>query len=836
MQEAQSRFRHGHALLIGGSEAAVLADTLRQTRYGGYPTENIQLLQDEIATAGVVQSALAQLAGKSGRDSMVFIYFAGRPGQPGALPGTTLSGRELAEQLQHIPAKNLLLVLDWVGEGGLDAKFYDELAQGNGRAVMASVQPGEQPAQRPDGQGSLFAYHLQQALRGDVPTAGDGLIRLFDLADYLAQHVPRDNPQQHPLLVATPRVNNFPIALYRGGWQEPPTLEKGLGPVRVQNTLAEALEPPEQALLESMFADYDRVVLKGRFGEGWSGGRVYMVRPVRGERAELPAVLKMALEPLIHQEWAAYERFAQNQVPRVARIEGRPVYVPARPLRWGGLRYQLAGDGQFYTESLGTYCQHAAPDDITYVLKDQLFKSLDTLWRKAMPRDQFPLGCSLDAVLPPNLMLEYVPQAAGATKLNPRPGQIYPAGTELALSDLIVTEVDAVKGELTLDLPAEECAQPGGYRVRLRGVPDLNSYQEGQLLAGTLTGRVLKTRDGVLRSLVTELFGAGMALEGQQVNIPGVGMLPNPLAHLPAVLRQTEDIRYGPIHGDLNLGNVLVEFDHRSSIIHLIDFARAREDWVLHDLLRLETETWTHLVTAELERQGLELAVIPPFFAALRGDPAGHFPPELKKVAVMLDTVRRKVQSFLTTGTDAWDAYWRGLLVYTLGALKFGNLEPLSKQVTFVVAALCAKGGRVQPMAWQPAGEPASPVSSSVASTPVPAWSPTPPQPNLSQLLRELRTLLLHTQQFQSNSYLSSFFSIHEDLSLWANQLPQTNNLQTRVDETVALLREKRDRYGRHALVLLVEALAWEYDERDALHGRLKEIAGRLAAALGTAG
>ncbi len=805
MQDAH--FRHGHALLIGDSEAAALARTLQNASYGGYPAGHIQLLQGENATTGTVQSALARLAGISDPDSMVFIYMTGR------------AGRDLAAQLAQIRAKHLLLVLDWAAEGGLDAEFYDELAQGTGRAVITSARPGEQAARGPNGQGSLFAHHLQQALRGDVPTAGDGFIRLFDLADYLARRVPHDNPQQYPLLVAAKGVDNFPIALYHGGWQELPTLEsKGLGPVRVQNTLEDALEPPEQALLESMFANYDRVVLKGRFGGGWSGGRVYLARPLRDAGAELPAVLKLGPEPLIRQEWTAYGRFAQNRVPRVARIEGQPVFVPARPLNWGGLRYQLAGDGQFYTESLGKYCQHAKADDITYALQHQLFKSLDTLWQQAKNHTEFSIGRSLDSVLPPNLTLDYMPQATAAKEPKPQPGQTYSERKELTLSGMVVTEVDLVQGELMLDLPAEEDGIIGGYRVRVRGVPDLKNYQEKQRLPQPITGRIVKTRQETLHALVTQLFGPGLTLDGERVTIPGVGELPNPLTRLPAILRQTNDIRVGPVHGDLNLENVLVEFDHRSSIIHLIDFARAREDWVLHDLLRLETNLWTYFVTAELARHGRTLADIPSFFAALRGDPAGQIPPGLEKAATVLNTVRQKVKEFLTTTPQAWDVYWRGLLVYMLGALKFGNLGDLSKQVAFVVAALCAEGGRVQPMVREPAG------------------SPTPPPPNLSQLLRELRTLLLHIEQFKSNSYLGSFFSIHEDLSLWANQLPQANNLQTRVDETVALLRNKRDRNGRHARVLLAEALSWEYDERDALHGQLKGMSGRLAAALGTAG
>src|SRR5690606_39766930 len=126
-----------------------------------------------------------------------------------------------------------------------------------------------------------------------------------------------------------------------------------------------------------------------------------------------------------------------------------------------------------------------------------------------------------------------------------------------------------------------------------------------------------------------------------------------------------------------------------------------------------------------------------------------------------------------------WDVYWRGLLVYMLGALKFGNLGTLSKQVAFVVAGLCVDGGRVQQVMWPRVVTPAPAVEAMPpVVVPEPAELPTPPPPSLGKLLGELRTLLRHTAQFKSNNYLEAFFSIHEDLSLWANQLPQANNLQ----------------------------------------------------------
>jgi hypothetical protein len=65
---------------------------------------------------------------------------------------------------------------------------------------------------------SLFTYYLLDALRGSARTHNDGLLRIFDIFEYVSEQVPaRGN--QHPIFKAADLEDNFPVSLYVGGKQ-----------------------------------------------------------------------------------------------------------------------------------------------------------------------------------------------------------------------------------------------------------------------------------------------------------------------------------------------------------------------------------------------------------------------------------------------------------------------------------------------------------------------------------------------------------------------------------------------------------------------------------------
>jgi hypothetical protein len=161
---------------------------------------------------------------------------------------------------------------------------------------------------------------------------------------------------------------------------------------------------------------------------------------------------------------------------------------------------------------------------------------------------------------------------------------------------------------------------------------------------------------------------------------------------VPGLLSQSRHARVSAIHGDLNLENVLVDPQVRD--VRLIDFARARRDHVLHDLLRLETEVVTKLLPAALAEAQLPSEAICPFYRQLHrtmfrpGRSGAHRPfcPALKRPFAILSALREASRDGLYCRDDAGE-YYQGLVLYLLAALKFGDLGLVSKQVAFWGAA-----------------------------------------------------------------------------------------------------------------------------------------------------
>ncbi len=225
------------------------------------------------------------------------------------------------------------------------------------------------------------------------------------------------------------------------------------------------------------------------------------------------------------------------------------------------------------------------------------------------------------------------------------------------------------------------------------------AYQVEQIIE-PIEGEVLETRQGRLQAEVQRVLGPDCAPTGQAVHLPDQTSLPNPLAALSTLLHKTCDVKVAAIHGDFNLENILIEPE--TGAISLIDFAAAREDHILHDFLRLETEVMTKLMPEILRRHNLPLVpTLASYYwqlhcAAFHSTPSPIPPilphPDLEKPFAMLQTIRRAARDYFFAA-DNPPEYYQGLILYLLGALKFGNLDkaperPLPKQVAFWGAAL----------------------------------------------------------------------------------------------------------------------------------------------------
>lgn len=233
------------------ADAESVAHALTDPALCGYPSGNVQLLLDDQATLANIVAGLEKLAQEAKPSDTVFVFFSGHGGQRVGFAGmesflvpvdydgddslaTSLGAEDLSRLLKTIPSSRVTVVLDachaegavFIKDGELAKRVFggvrdddlERLSQGVGRVVFASCTESEVSMTSSHGV-SLFTYYLLQGMGGATPDRGDGLVRVFDLFEYLSNQVPA-NPVagnvQHPVMKAHMQ-DNFPMALRKGG-------------------------------------------------------------------------------------------------------------------------------------------------------------------------------------------------------------------------------------------------------------------------------------------------------------------------------------------------------------------------------------------------------------------------------------------------------------------------------------------------------------------------------------------------------------------------------------------------------------------------------------------
>ena len=757
-----STFNQGYGLIIGIAnysliqpltpvtldDALSLSSLLQNQNKCGYPFNQVRCLADKKASLDAIRLGFEWLATSVGQNDTAIIFFSGHGGyvssgersgyyllpvdtDPNNLQQTALKGTELSHLLQAIKAERLVVFLDCCHAGGtgevkdgldtdipgfkagFDETYYDQLAIGKGRVIVASSRADEKSWIIPGLRNSLFTHYLLKALDGEARTYGNGYIGILDVfnfvSDTVSLHAASAQFSQHPVLKGT-MEKNFPIALYKGEQVKDSTVTNQIGVVEEEGTANLIINDPYQlaasinieGVLQLLFNHHQRLVIKKEFGGGFSGGRVFLIHSVKEDgKEELPSVVKLASISLIEKEWQAYQAHIRNQAPNEIGIQERPVIPPGS--QWGGLRYPLAGSGAFAIESFHDYCLQATVEDISFVLNRQLLRSIEKLHGQNRTSAAFSIQGSYDAILPLNLLIEpaIVPASETAKRLTPQTKSTLDlqCGDFVQLEGFAVTKVDLLDDTITLGMPPLHSNHSDASTIRLNAVGDLAAYQINQIIP-PIEGKVINTRYALLHQEARRVLGANYSAADETIklqNLPDDIALPNPIALLPELLKQYPTVKYGTIHGDLNLENILVYPETRS--ISLIDFAAAREDHLLHDYLRLETEIITKLFSHILAKTNLGPGQICEFYQELhqavaleQKNMANQLPhPALAKPFTMLEVIRQSARKCLVDFND-WSEYYQGLIIYLLGALKFRNLEeiPEAKSVAFLGAATIA--------------------------------------------------------------------------------------------------------------------------------------------------
>ena len=406
-----------------------------------------------------------------------------------------------------------------------------------------------------------------------------------------------------------------------------PRIEPGLS-----HTDLDALQrnPEEQYIIKRLFANSE-VVQIFRMDEGFSGSRIYTVKP----RHQLKRILKIGSVDDLETVQEKQERLIQPRLFRqVGQIRGK--VVGAKHL--GGACYSLAGSNQDAV-TLAQFLQD--PNRVRKELLDkiigQLRDSLGELYSGSTETEMRYWAPLYARILPPALTLEsavwvgdedesaeYVVDAAELATLSAVPGNralqeintAVRSGSrpEVLLRGFEVAELDTREGvvylhdTLTERFPADPLLEGKEHpilRFRVQLQPSQRDllthpvFRTGKKVA--VRGIVADTQESILARGLEEASGEPFDPASDAFQIASAPFL-SPLANIRYLLWEVgrEDMilpmpNVAPVvHGDLNAGNILVEANPDVSL-WLIDFSDARAGHVYFDLAKLEVEFRAHV-------------------------------------------------------------------------------------------------------------------------------------------------------------------------------------------------------------------------------------------------
>ncbi len=468
-------------------------------------------------------------------------------------------------------------------------------------------------------------------------------------------------------------------------------------------------------ILSRMFRDSHHVVVQRELNQGFSGGRILQVCAVNNlGKQELPVVVKFAATSQIQKEWAAYREHIHNRLPSAPSVPQAPEIIPQDGL--GGICYELVGHGVFDLMNLADYLRG---DNISTMQMhrtvEHIRRMMHVVWDWSQDQHAFRPDTGYDSLLPVHLLVEHDTSVAtqrlrlvtpyeGSNKASrnadPSNGPIE-VGDVVRIRGFAVHKANWATHTITLRRPEvyfNEC----DYFIRCRSAHDqrIASYYQNEV-GPEMCGRVLETRESRLQAEVRRAFDGEVDVDDPYIYLPAPyedRRLVNPLTVYEQVLTTMRPVRVASIHGDLNLDNILIE--RETGKVHLIDFAETRHDHVLHDLLRLEAETITKLLSKVVATRNLcPITILFTLYQALHEElletsSLSHQPaaPALNEVWIMLSFVRRTAREYLFDPKDVGE-YYQGLFLYMLGYLKYKNLSrvpeaPMPKRLAFWCAAI----------------------------------------------------------------------------------------------------------------------------------------------------
>lgn len=269
------------ALPAVAKDVQAVYDVMIHPERCAYKVENVKLIQGEASTREAILEGLAWLQERVGEDekATAVLYYSGHgmwdkeankyylvPYDIKDLKRIrtyAVPAEDFAAEIEHIDAKRMLAILDCCHAAGMDvkdvdlagdtaveatafplelpqtktvpqfegtpgSKNVDDLAEGEGRAILNSSTGAQSSYVRNDGAMSLFTYHLIEALTGHAPHADDAtVVYVTDVMSWVTHKVKQSAKQQGREQTPVMRTSGvFPVAQLLGGQG----LSKGMTP------------------------------------------------------------------------------------------------------------------------------------------------------------------------------------------------------------------------------------------------------------------------------------------------------------------------------------------------------------------------------------------------------------------------------------------------------------------------------------------------------------------------------------------------------------------------------------------------------------------------------
>ncbi len=407
-----------------------------------------------------------------------------------------------------------------------------------------------------------------------------------------------------------------------------PRIEPGLSYTDLE---ALAQNPEERYIIKRLFAGSD-VVQIFRMDEGFSGSRIYTVKPAH----QLKRILKIDVADRLEAVQEKQERLIQPRLNRqVGQIQGKLI----RGEHLAGACYTLAGsnkDAITLTQFLRD--QNRVRKELIDKVLSQLRVSLEQLYAGSSDTELRYWAPLYARVLPPSLTLDeaelidpddpsadYVIAAEELTTLSSVPGNpalraIHKAvqhgeSPSVALQGFEVAELDTKEGVLYVhdDLisryPISNLLKDKNhpilrFKIRLkasqREMLTHPVFRRGKRIS--VRGRVTATDETILAENIEKITGKAFDFENDSFEFAS-GRFLSPITNVRCLLWEIgrEDMivpipQVSPVvHGDLNTSNILVEVSDEMPV-WFIDFSDARPGHVYFDLAKLEVEFRTHIL------------------------------------------------------------------------------------------------------------------------------------------------------------------------------------------------------------------------------------------------